>query len=334
MLNLILTTDKVSVITSAVADIEAHASWVSVDTATGNTFTPGKTNTKITTATTTDIVPVPASGQVVNVKWMSLRNKHATLSNDVTVQFNASGTLYELIKVTLLAGEELVCHEGTWFHFDAFGGVYASGINIGGLPAASAQNDADEFVANQSGVTRKISGALMKAWVGDMLQNQSTAAQSPTAATLTYLTGSNIAVPVGKLRIGTRFQWRLDMTKTGAGTAARTFHIRCGTLGTTADAAIITITSALGTAVIDQAFATLDLTIRGPLSASCLARAAWRMDHQLAATGFMTVKTEVVPVTSGTFDATTANLIVGLSVTTGASEVITFEQLAVEAKNL
>lgn len=333
MLNLIATTDKLQVITSGTANIDVHASGVDY-VQSPESATPWKQNTGISTAATTDVVAAPGASTFRNVKFIQIRNRHASASNDVTVQFNQNTTLFELLKATLLAGEELVFHEGAWYHFDAFGGAYASGINIGGLPAAAAQNDSDEFVVNQSGVTRKLTGALMKAWVGDMLQNQSTAAQSPAAATLTYLTGSNISVPSGKLRIGTRFQWRIDMTKSAAGVAARTFHIRLGTAGTTADAAIITVTSALGTAVIDQAFATLDLTIRGPLSASCLARACWRMDHELAATGFMTVKTEVVPVTSGTFDATVANLIMGLSVTTGAAEVITFEQIAVESKNL
>jgi hypothetical protein len=41
----------------------------------------------------------------------------------------------------------------------------------------------------------------------------------------------------------------------------------------------------------------------------------------------------VLEVTSGTFDATTANLIVGLAVTTG-TEVLTYHQVLVEAYNL
>lgn len=333
MLNLALTTDKISVITSSTADIEAHASFIDY-VQSPESATPGKQNVKITTATTTDVVASPAASTFRNVKFLSLRNKHASAANDVTVQFNANSTLYELIKCTLLAGEELVCREGVWFHFDNSAGVYATGLNIGGLVAVTAFADADELVTNESGVTKKVSGTLLKAWVGDMLKNQATAAQSISAATLTYITGSNISIPVGKLRIGTRFSWALDVTKTAAGTAARTFHVRLGTLGTTGDAAIHTITSALGTAVADQARIVIELTIRGPLSASCISRALFNMDHQLPATGFMTVKSEVIVNTSGTFDATTANLIIGLSVTTGASEVLSIEQCAAEAKNL
>lgn len=153
MLNQILTTDKIQVITSTTADIEAHASWVDVDTATGNIFTPGKTNTKITTATTTDITPVPSSGQVKNVKFISLRNKHASSSNDVTVQFNANATLYELIKCTLLAGEELVCREGIWFHLDSTGAVYSQAI---AAPVSALTLNAD--VSNSTTTAAKITG--------------------------------------------------------------------------------------------------------------------------------------------------------------------------------
>lgn len=140
MLNLALTTDKLSLITGSAADVDVHASWV--DDAAG-TFTAGKTNTAITTATTTDIVPVPGASTIRNVKFLSVRNKDSADSTDVTVQFNANGTLYQLHKVTLLAGEELVLREGVFFHYDTNGGVYgqalpvASDTVVGGIEIAS-----------------------------------------------------------------------------------------------------------------------------------------------------------------------------------------------------
>jgi hypothetical protein len=145
-----------------------------------------------------------------------------------------------------------------------------------------------------------------------------------------------MAIPVGKLRVGTRFIWRIDVTKTAAGTAARNWFIKLGTAGSTADATILTFASALGTAVVDTAYIEIMVTIKGPLSASCVARGMFRMKHKLAVTGFSTLAQheELVDVTSGTFDATTANLIVGLAVTTGASEVLTVQQCDVEAINL
>lgn len=139
MINLVLTTDKVSLITSSTAGIDVHASWV--DNVAGS-MTPGKTNTAVTTAATTDIIAAPASSTVRNVKFVNVRNIHASTSNDVTVQYNANGTLYTLAKCTLLPGEYLIGSEGTWYHYDANGGVYgvalpnASDTVIGGIEIA------------------------------------------------------------------------------------------------------------------------------------------------------------------------------------------------------
>src|SRR5687767_14355594 len=120
MLNLVLTTDKLSLISSSGEDLDVHASWADAPNPITPTsdITAGKTNTAITTATTTDIVPAPASSTVRNVKFIAVRNIGAAV-NDVTVQFNANATLYTLMKVSLLAGEELKFDEGTWFHYDS-----------------------------------------------------------------------------------------------------------------------------------------------------------------------------------------------------------------------
>lgn len=112
MLNLVLTTDKLSLITSAAATVDVHASFADLS---GATVTPGKQNTAITTATTTDIVAAPGASTVRNVKTLHFRNKHASLATDVTVQYNANGTLYELHKVTLATGAALEYIEGIGF---------------------------------------------------------------------------------------------------------------------------------------------------------------------------------------------------------------------------
>lgn len=127
MLNLAITTDKLALITSAAATVDVHASWV--DDASG-TFTAGKTNTAITTAATTDIVPVPGASTIKNIKFISIRNKDAAVTTDVTVHYNANATLYQLVKATLLAGEELVLREGVWFHYDTNGGVYGQALPV------------------------------------------------------------------------------------------------------------------------------------------------------------------------------------------------------------
>jgi len=128
MLNLVLSTDKLQLITSAAKTIDVHASGVDD---LSDVFTPWKQNTAISTNTTTDIVAAPAGGAIRNVKFISIRNKDAA-SCDVTVQYYVSGpTLYELFKCTLATMEELVCREGVWFHFDQYGGVYSTQLPVG-----------------------------------------------------------------------------------------------------------------------------------------------------------------------------------------------------------
>lgn len=131
MLNLLQSTsDKLEIICSAAGDIDTHASFVDTDATvtTSSSMVPDKENHTRTTAATFDLVAVPASGKVRNVKFISIRNVHATVSNAITVQLTTTGpNSYELMKCTLLVGEELTCREGVWFHYDALGSVYSTG---------------------------------------------------------------------------------------------------------------------------------------------------------------------------------------------------------------
>jgi hypothetical protein len=191
-----------------------------------------------------------------------------------------------------------------------------------------------EFPVNEGGTSRKVTILQVGALFGNVLDNQSTADQTVNASTTAYLTGSSIVVPVGKLAIGTRFTYRLVVSKTNAGTAANSFHFRVGVNGTTGDAAVLTFTMPVGTAAVDVALIDITVTIRGPLSASCLAHGNFRLTHNLQITGFSTIPCLAISVLSAGFDATVANLICGLSVTTATSTVFTFQQVIAEARNL
>jgi hypothetical protein len=118
MLLLTATTDKIQLVTSAAVTVDVHASWMDHTLATDN-VEGGRTNTAITTATTTDIVPVPGSGVTKNVKTLHIRNKHASTQVDVTVLFDQNGTDFELFKATLRAGETLEYVEGIGFFVTA-----------------------------------------------------------------------------------------------------------------------------------------------------------------------------------------------------------------------
>lgn len=119
MLLLAATTDKLQLVTSAATNVDVHASYVDASNANppvvqGDSM--GRTNTAITTATTTDIVPAPGASDIRNVRFLCIRNKSTTTSNDVTVVFDQNGTDYELIKVTLNAGESLEFKESLGFY--------------------------------------------------------------------------------------------------------------------------------------------------------------------------------------------------------------------------
>lgn len=166
------------------------------------------------------------------------------------------------------------------------------------------------------------------------ITNFSTAAQTPAAATRTYLVGSNLSIPTNKMQIGTCFRWVFDMTKTAAGTAASTIDICVGTAGTTADTARVSFTKPAGTAAVDTALVTVQAICRGPLSASGVFAGTFQMTHNLAATGHAVIPCVNVTTVSGAFDVTTANLIVGLCITTGAADAITIQCVTAESWNL
>lgn len=206
-------------------------------------------------------------------------------------------------------------------------------LNAVAAPSSPAANKATAYLdstalapswKDSNGVIRRVDG----------INNFSTASQAPAATTRTYITGSNLAVPVGKMRIGSMFRWKFNMTKTGAGIAASTIDVAVGTAGTTADTARVSFTKPAGTAVIDEAWCDVVVTCRGPLSGSGIFVGQFVMVHNLAATGHAVIPVVVVNTVSGAFDVTTANLIVGLCITTGAADVITIQEVQSEAINL
>jgi hypothetical protein len=114
------TTDKLQVITTGAQALAVHASWI--DYASGAS-TPGRTNTAIVSATTSDVVASPAASTYRNVKLLTIRNKDASASDTVTVQHTDGTTIAELWKVTLKAGYTLCFAEGQgFFLLDASGG--------------------------------------------------------------------------------------------------------------------------------------------------------------------------------------------------------------------
>lgn len=151
MLNLAATTSKIQLVTSAAVTVDVVASYVDLLLAgtSSAVASPGQQNTAITTATTTDIVGSPAlSTTVRNVKSLNIRNKHATTATDVTVVFDQNGTDFELIKVTLAAGQTLEYVEGVGFF------VVANAVKLfKNLRVASDVTNATTSFADITGLT-------------------------------------------------------------------------------------------------------------------------------------------------------------------------------------
>lgn len=98
-------------VTGAAVNVDVHASWVDYLSG-GTTGAPSSLNTKISTATTTDVVGSPAASTIRNVKTLYIANVHATLSVLVTIQHTDGTNVIQLESVTLLAGERIAIREG------------------------------------------------------------------------------------------------------------------------------------------------------------------------------------------------------------------------------
>lgn len=171
-------------------------------------------------------------------------------------------------------------------------------------------------------------------YVRGTLTNFSTVAQTPAATTRTYITGSALSAPATKFQIGTILRWHFNMTKTAAGVAATTFDICFGTAGTTADTARVSFAKPAGTAAVDEAYCEIEAIVRGPITSAAVVVGEFVMLHNLAATGHALIPVVVVNTVSAGFDLTTAGLIAGLCITSGAADAITIQQVTAEAVNL
>lgn len=210
---------------------------------------------------------------------------------------------------------------------------------ISGYAAAAALSDSDLYEVVQGGVNKKATHRQAARYIGDALHNEqfATPAQSLPASTTTYLNGSAITIPTGEVvAVNTWFRWKFHLTKTALGTVANSILVKWGTLGTTADATIATITLPVGTAAADDADIEVIVGFRSVGSGtSAVIVAECRLIHNLSATGWATIPC-VVPavVVSSGFDSTPNLSKIGLAMTIGASYVVTCPLLRAEAKNI
>ena len=123
MLNLTSTNHVVRLVTSSASQIRCHASWGDLNA--GTVTLGGQIVAPITTATTTTVVPAPASGTVRNVKGIYITNTSASASTRVAVEIFDGTNAAELMGFILLPGENMTFNEeGRWSHRDAVGAEY------------------------------------------------------------------------------------------------------------------------------------------------------------------------------------------------------------------
>ncbi len=195
---------------------------------------------------------------------------------------------------------------------------------ISALTAATTVAAADQLALVQSGASKSVTASVLRAtYIGEGLSNASVASVAAGYAADTYLAGSALTIPVaGAWAVGTICKWQFDMVKTGAGTATPILIVRMGTLGTTGDAAIATLTWAAGTAAVDTGVFDVAAVFRTVGSGtSAVIQVMGRCTHHLAATGLTTTGasgTGIILATSAGFNSTTQTII-GLSFNGGAS---------------
>jgi hypothetical protein len=100
------TTKKLQLTTSSAATIDVVVFYVDRDQTTGE-LTDGDSVVEIASATTTDIVPAPASGDTRRIKSLTIRNRHASTPCLVTVVIDVSGADTEINALNLAAGDAL-----------------------------------------------------------------------------------------------------------------------------------------------------------------------------------------------------------------------------------
>lgn len=162
--------------------------------------------------------------------------------------------------------------------------------------------------------------------------NVSTANQTGFAAD-TYLAGSDVSIPQGKVKIGTKYRARFNVVKTAAGVAAPVITLRVGTLGAIGDTARNVLTFAVQTAVIDEGEFEVEFVFRAS-GATAVIQGLGILGHRLAATGLSTSNNSVAVNTGASFDVTAANLKMGLSVNGGSAAAWTVNVVSAELVNL
>lgn len=159
------------------------------------------------------------------------------------------------------------------------------------------------------------------AWNQASLSNANASAQSAATAN-TYITGSALTIPATAPTTTTRWSWRFELSKNATGTSAPVFTVVFGTNGTTGDTVRLTFTFAATTAATDSAVVDIEVVCKTAGSSGVIVGWARLIKTNTTNTGFSaatagTQSQTIDAVTSGSFDLTVANSIIGVCVNPG-----------------
>ena len=174
------TADKLEIILGGAVTVDTMASYADKDTTTG-AVTEGNEPHSRSTAATFDLCAGPGSGKNRNVREVTIRNTSASTSVDVTTQLNVGGTVYQIIKITLAAGDTLEYVEGVgWFKVTNPVSVPAPNVSVAdqviGASVTTYLTDSDLHV---SAGRPLLAGTTMRWWV-------SLAKSGAATASMTY----------------------------------------------------------------------------------------------------------------------------------------------------
>jgi len=215
---------------------------------------------------------------------------------------------------------------GGYFYSDNLEAIYSAGnvysegdIKTGTKFIVAGGTPTQALMAN--GSTRNIS-----------IFNNSTAPQNITAATVTYLTGSNIST--ANIKAGSIVNWNIAVLKTAAGVAPPVFTVRFGTTGTTADATLLTFTGSAQTAVADGGLFSIKCTFKtvGAGTTAVLA-GYYTLMHNAQVVGLSVLPVNFSFQTSPGFNSTLTNAVLGITVDSGAAAAWTINQVSVKLEN-
>lgn len=246
-----------------------------------------------------------------------------TTSEKTKTVSNASDTILELAGSYTPTGTWTwtSCSSCVWPTFNqnttGSANTVTTTVNSGVTGTTQSVNDNSTKIATTAYVDRK-----------DATTAFNSPAQSISANTDTYITNSGLNVP-STLHVGSRFRWRINFTKTAAGTAGPVYNIRYGTAGTTSDTSRLSVTGGPQSAAVETGNLVVTVTVTAVGASGTLVISVVK-ENGITAGGLGPIASQSQ---TSTFDTTPANSIIGISVNTGASAAWTVNNLLTEIIN-